>query len=214
MALSLRITTQPPPEIVTVLVATGIAHTAAAHVTIGESLVTACWSTVPTACVDWLFGDPGHLGPVHQPADQPPTVYRRSCGWLAGPGPHWEAVTGRLCGRCGSMVGPWALAEPGHLTGSRLLDLALEVAEFATWEREQQRRALTADLTDDLEDTIRRLADGSLELRLLPDLATMTGPGVGVDGDEIVAWATMPGPDGLDDHEVVEVSRPIPTGGR
>lgn len=213
MALSLKITTQPPPEIVTVLVATGIPHTAAAHVTIGESLITTCWSTFPTPCVDWLLGDPDHLGPVHQPADKPPTVYRRSCGWL-GPGPHWEAVTGRLCGRCGSMVGPSALAEPGHLTGSRLIDLALEVAEIAGWERGQQRRALTAALIDDLEDTIRRLADGSLELRLLPDLATMTEPGIGVDGDQVVAWATMPGPDGLDDHEVVEVARPLPTGCR
>lgn len=213
MALSLRVATQPIPETMTVLVETGIERTAAAHVTIGESLVTACWSTVPTACVDWLLGDETSMGPVHQPADQAPIVYRRSCGWL-GPGPHWEAITGRLCERCSSMVGPWALAEPGHLTGSRLLDLALEVAEFATWERESQRRELTAHLTADVEDTVRRIAAGDLELRLLPDLATMTGPGIGIDGGEIVAWGCLPGPDGLDDHEVVEVARPIPAGCR
>lgn len=213
MALSLRVATQPIPETMTVLVETGIERTAAAHVTIGESLVTACWSTVPTACVDWVLGDETSQGPVHQPADQAPIVYRRSCGWL-GPGQHWEAVTGRLCGRCSSMVGPWALAEPGHLTGGRLLDLALEVAEFAAWERESQRRELTAHLTADVEDTVRRLAAGDLELRLLPDIATMPGPGVGLDGGEIVAWGCLPDIDGGDDPEVVEVARPIPAGCR
>src|SRR5690606_18217616 len=115
------------------------------------------------------------------------------------------------------MVGPWALVRDGHLTGDELTEVAREVAELTDEEREAQRDALVASLTADVEDTVRRLVDGTLTQDELPDLAAMAEPGIGVHGNEVVAWATMPHPDGPSaygpaDPEIIEVRRPIPTG--
>jgi hypothetical protein len=144
---------------------TGVLSTAAAHITIGDSLVTAVWSTMPFACIDWLLGDTASKGPVHYTADRAPIVYRRSCGWLPGPGPHWEVVTAHRCERCTEMIGPPALAEPGHLTGRKLIDLAREVAELANDERESQRRKLIAHLAGDAERLARSMADHILRMQ-------------------------------------------------
>jgi hypothetical protein len=165
MTTSLRTATQPIPKTITTLVETGVLATAAAHITIGDSLVTAVWSTMPFACTDWLLGDTVSKGPVHYTADRVPVVQRRSCGWLPGPGPHWEVVTAHRCERCTEMIDPPALAEPGHLTGDKLINLAREVAELANDERESQRRELIAHLAGDAERLARSMADHILRMQ-------------------------------------------------
>jgi hypothetical protein len=190
------------------IVETGVEHTSAAHVVVDDEPITVCWSTIPVACSDYLLGDISSQGPVHQPADQVPDLWRSSNSTRSD----WQPRTEVQCGVCGQMIGPWALAEPGHLEGDELLDLAGEVAELADQQREGQRRKLIASLDDDAEDVAIRLADGDLELAEVPDLRAMAEPGVGIYGNQIVAWATLPALDGGDDPEIVEVTRPIPTG--
>lgn len=182
----------------TTIIPTGVERTSAAHVVIGEDPITVVWSTIPVACTDWLLGDVTSQGPVRQAPDEVPPV--------------WAAITEVQCEVCGSMVGPWALVRDGHLTGDELTDLAVEIAELADEERESQRNTLIAHLTDEAEDTAHRLADGSLERDEVPNVGAMAEPGVGLAGDKVVAWSTMPALDGGDDPEIVEVARPIPAG--
>lgn len=156
---------KPIPKTITTLVETGVLATAAAHITIGDSLVTAVWSTMPFACTDWLLGDTVSKGPVHYTVDRVPIVQRRSGGYPTGPGPYWEVVTAHRCERCTEMIGPPALAEPGHLTGGKLIDLAREVAELANDERESQRRELVAHLTGDAKRLARSMADHILRMQ-------------------------------------------------
>ena len=195
------------------IIPTGVEHTSAAHLLIDhrydESPVTVVWSTIPVACTDFVLGDVSSLGPVHQPADEVPYIWNAS-----GLFPSWVAITEVQCGRCGAMVGPWALVRDGHLEGDELAEVAREVAELAAEEREAQRTKLIAYLTDDAEDTASRLADGSLALDEVPYVGAMDRPGVGVDGDEVIAWGVLPALDGGCDDEIVEVVRPIPAGCR
>lgn len=195
------------------IIPTGVKHTSAAHLVIDhrydESPVTVVWSTVPTACTDWVLGDISSLGPVHQPADEVPAIWNAS-----GLFPSWVAITEVQCGRCGSMVGPWALVRDGHLEGDELAEVAREVAELAAEERESQRAKLIASLTDDAEDVASQLADGALALDEVPYVGAMDRPGVGRDGDEVVAWGFLPSLAGGGDDEIVEVARPIPAGYR
>lgn len=196
------------------IIPTGVEHTAAAHLVIDhwydESPITVVWSTTPVACTDWVLGDVSSQGPVHQPADQVPSIVPSTIGIF----PSWGAITEVQCGRCGAMIGPWALVRDGHLEGDELTDVAREVAELADQERESQRRKLIASLTDDAEDTARQLADGNLTRDELPHIGHMAQPGVGVDGDEVIAWGFLPSLAGDGDDEIVEVARPIPTGCR
>src|SRR5690554_5014269 len=52
------------------IIPTGVEGTSAAHLVIDhwydETPITVAWSTVPTACTDWVLGDLGSQGPVHQ----------------------------------------------------------------------------------------------------------------------------------------------------
>lgn len=190
------------------VVETGVPLTSAAHVVVDGEPITVCWSTIPVACTDYLVGDISSQGPVHQPADQVPDLWRSSNSTRSD----WQVRTEVMCGTCGQMIGPWALAEPGHLEGDELTDLACEVADLADQQREGQRRKLLASLDADAEDVATRLADGDLELSEVPDLEAMAEPGVGISGNQIVAWATMPALDGGDDPEIVEVFRRLPQG--
>src|SRR5690606_5218094 len=169
----------------------GVEHTSAAHLVIDhrydESPITVTWSTIPTACSDFVLGDVSSQGPVHQPADEVPTIWNAS-----GLFPSWVAITEVQCGRCGQRVGPWALVRDGHLEGDELTEVAREVAELADQERESQRAKLIAALTDDAEDVASRLADGSLALDEVPYVGAMDRPGVGRDGDEVIAWGFLP----------------------
>lgn len=196
------------------IVPTGVERTSAAHLLIDhrydESPVTVIWSTIPVACTDWVLGDISSQGPVHQPADEVPDIWNSNDGGF----PIWHARTEVRCGTCGQMVGPWALVRDGHLEGDELTEVAREVAELADEEREAQRTKLIARLTADAEDVAYRLADGDLEWSEVPDLGAMFDPGVGLNGDEVVAWSTMPDPDGGETPEIVEVARPIPIGRR
>ena len=196
------------------IIPTGVEHTSAAHLVIDhwydESPITVVWSTAPVACTDWVLGDVSSQGPVHQPADRVPSIVSNTIGAF----PSWAAITEVQCGRCGAMVGPWALVRDGHLEGDELTDVAREVAELADQERESQRRKLIASLTDDAEDVASRLADGSLALDEVPYVGAMDRPGVGRDGDEVIAWGFLPSLAGDGDDEIVEVVRPIPAGCR
>ena len=191
------------------IVPTGVPRTSAAHLVVDGEPVTVVWSTVPVACIDWLLGDVTSQGPVHYPADKPPVVWNANDDSY----PAWQAVTEVQCGVCARMVGPWALVRDEHIEGEELTEVAREVAELADEERESQRAKLVASLTIDAEDTIRDLVDGALKRDELPDLGAMAEPGVGVRGNEVVAWAFMPNPNGGDDPEIVEVAKPIPTDG-
>ena len=196
------------------IIPTGVEHTAAAHLVIDhwydESPITVAWSTVPVACTDWVLGDVSSQGPVHQPADQVPSIVSSTIGAF----PSWAAITEVQCGRCGAMVGPWALVRDGHLEGDELTDVAREVAELADQERESQRTKLIAALTDDAEDVASQLAAGALALDEVPYVGAMDRPGVGRDGDEIIAWGFLPDPAGGSDDEIIEVVRPLPAGCR
>ena len=191
------------------VVETGVPRTSAAHVVVDGEPITVCWSTIPVACTDWLLGDVASQGPVHQPADKVPVLWRSGNSTYSA----WQPFVEVQCGTCGQMIGPVALVRDGHLVGDELIDLAGEVADLADQEREAQRTKLIASLTDDAEDVANRLADGTLTRDEVPDLGAMAEPGVGLHGDdEVVAWAFMPNPDGLHGDEIVEVSRPIPAG--
>jgi len=194
----------------TIIIPTGVERTSAAHLVIDEEPITVIWSTIPVPCTDWVLGDISSQGPVHQPADEVPYIWNSA----SVPCPSWTAITEVQCGRCGSMVGPWALVRDGHLEGDELTDVAREVAELADEEREAQRSKLIAYLTDEAEDTARQLADGSLTRDELPYIGHMARPGVGLDGDEVIAWGFLPDPAGGGDDEIVEVVRPIPAGGQ
>lgn len=194
----------------TTLLRTGIKHTAAAHMVVDGEPITVAWSTIPIACSDWVLGDVSSQGPVCQEPDQPPAVWKSGNSTRSA----WQPRTEVQCGRCGQMVGPWALVSDGHLDDDELADLALEVAEHADYERERQRRELIDHLADEAEDVANRLADGDLERSEVPDVRAMSEPGVGIDGDEIVAWGCLPALDGSLDDEIVEVTRPLPTGCR
>ena len=203
----------PPIDTDPVVVSTGVKRTSAAHLVVDDEPITVIWSTIPMPCVDWLLGDENSQGPVRQGPGEVPTVRYT----LVDDVRIWYADVEVRCEVCGLTVGPWALVRDGHLTGDELTDVAREVAELTDEERESQRGALVASLTVDAEDVAARLADGTLERDELPDLADMAEPGVGLHGDEVVAWATMPHPDGPSaygptDPEIVEVRRPIPTG--
>jgi len=189
------------------IIPTGVKYTSAAHMVAEGEPVTVVWSTIPVACTDWVLGDVASQGPVHYPADRVPRV------WNSGGSsyPIWHALTEVQCGTCGAMVGPWALVRDGHIEGDELTDAAHQVAEEAEDEREWQRAKLVASLTADARDTVRQLADGDLTRDELPDVGAMFEPGVGLDGDEVVAWGFLPDPAGGCDDEIVEVSRPIPT---
>ena len=195
------------------IIPTGVPRTSAAHLVIDhrydETPITVVWSTVPVACTDWVLGDISSQGPVHYPADRVPAIWNSSASGIF---PSWVAITEVQCGRCGAMVGPWALVRDGHLEGDELTEVAREVAELADEERESQRAKLVASLTDDAEDTVRDLADGTLTRDELPYIGHMDRPGVGLDGDEVIAWGFLPDPAGGCDDEIVEVTRPIPTG--
>jgi len=197
----------------TAIIPTGVEHTSAAHLLIDhrydESPVTVVWSTIPVACTDFVLGDVSSLGPVHQPADEVPYIWNAS-----GLFPSWVAITETQCGRCGQRVGPWALVRDGHLEGDELTEVAREVAELADQEREAQRAKLIAALTDDAEDVASQLAEGAIERDEVPYVGAMDRPGVGLDGDEIIAWGVLPDPAGGSDDEIVEVTRPIPAGCR
>lgn len=185
------------------IIPTEVPRTSAAHITINGEPLTIVWSTIPVACMDWLLGDVASQGPVHQAADQVPDV------WKSSNSGYWHAIAQVQCGTCGQMVGPWAVVHNGHLVGGELVEAASEIAELADEEREWQRDRLIASLAADAEDVASQLAEGTLTREEVPDLLAMSDPGVGVRGGEVVAWACMPDPDGGDDPEIVEVSRPI-----
>ena len=194
----------------TTIIPTGVERTSAAHLVTDDEPITVVWSTIPVPCTDWLLGDVSSQGPVRQGPDQVPAVWRSNNSTSCA----WQPITEVQCGTCGQMVGPWALVRDGHLVGDELADLAREVAELADDEREYQRSKLIASLTDDAEDVASQLADGSLTRDEVPDIGTMAEPGVGLDGDEVVAWAFLPDPAGGCNDEIVEVVRPIPAGGQ
>lgn len=192
------------------IIPTGVKHTSAAHMVADGKPITIVWSTIPVACTDWVLGDVSSRGPVHQPADQAPRA------WNSGDSayPIWHALTEVQCGVCGAMVGPWALVHDGHIEGDELTDAAHQVAKLAEEEREAQRAKLVASLTGDAKDVARQLADGALALDEVPYVGAMDWPGVGRDGDEVVAWGFLPDPAGGGDDEIVEVVRPLPAGCR
>ena len=192
------------------IIPTGVKHTSAAHMVPDGKPITIVWSTIPIACTDYLLGDISSLGPVHQPADQPPELWKSGNSSRSD----WLPRTEVHCGVCGRPVGPWAIVRDGHLVGDELTDVARDIAELAAEDREVQRRALTAALTDDVEDVARQLADGALALDEVPYVGAMDRPGVGRDGDEVVAWGFLPSLTGGCDDEIVEVVRPIPAGCR
>src|SRR5690606_8231335 len=99
------------------IIPTGIAGTSAAHPVIDhrydESPITIVCSTTEIACSDWVCGDKGHQGPVHQPADKVPAIgYSTIDGF-----PIWHARTGVRCKACGQRVSPWAFVRDEHLEG-------------------------------------------------------------------------------------------------
>ena len=123
------------------IIPTGIEGTSAAHLVIDhrydESPITIVWSTTEIACSDWVCGDKGHQGPVHQPADKVPAI-----GYITTDGfPIWHARTGVRCKACGQRVSPWALVRDEHLEGDELTEVAREVADLAAEDREAQQRA-------------------------------------------------------------------------
>ena len=191
------------PTVDITIIPTEVPRTSAAHLVIDGEPLTIVWSTIPVACTDWLLGDVASQGPVRLGLDQVPDV------WKSSNSGYWHAIAQVACGTCGQMVGPWAVVHNGHLIGDELVEAASEIAELAEEEREWQRGKLIASLAADAEDVASQLAEGTLTREEVPDLGAMSDPGVGVRGDEVVAWACMPNPDGGDDPEIVEVSRPI-----
>src|SRR5690606_3659723 len=95
---------------------TGVEHTSAAHLVVDDEPLTIVWSTIPTACVDWVLGNISHQGPVSQEPDEPPEVWRSSNSTYSA----WQPRTEVQCGGCGQMVGPWALVRDGHLDDDEL----------------------------------------------------------------------------------------------
>src|SRR5690606_37551739 len=88
------------------IIPTGVPRTSAAHLVADGDEITVVWSTIPVPCDDWLLGDITSQGPVHYAADQVPDVWNSSASGIF---PSWVAITEVQCGRCGAMVGPWAL---------------------------------------------------------------------------------------------------------
>ena len=184
------------------IIPTGVPHTSAAHLVADGDEITIAWSTIPVPCDDWLLGDITSQHPVHYPADRVPDVWRDNNS-------DWMPLTQVQCGKCGRLVGPWALVWNGHLAGDELTDLANEVAELANGDYQYQQDKLIASLTMEAEDVARRLTDGTLTRDEVPIIGTTSmPPGVELDGNEVVAWSVTFDKDGRDDF--VEVVRPIP----
>ncbi len=164
---------------------TGVADTAAAHY--APQKITVVWSTRRVEC------EPGSVGHAYKEirADEPPELFDQS-----GRG-DWMAIDYVQCGSDGTMVSVPTSIHHAHLRGAALKAVAKRVAasadEHFAWQADQMRSDL------------RQLIDGTPDIDEIPNLDTMAIPGVGRDGDDLVAWGYAPG----SHDDMIEVRVPI-----
>lgn len=194
------------------IVDTGVPRTAAAHVILAPASTSApqrhtvVWSTRTFVCVDFLLGDPGHEHDVRQPADQVPQITDTS-----GVG-DWKVLVAAECHTCGTMILPPVALVDGHLTGDELAEIARHIDEQADDDYGYYLAEVTERLEQDLEDVVDELIRRRRTLDDLPDPNSMDTPGVGWNGDELVAMGMLP--DGSDVTITRRPPRCVTTGDR